>query len=944
MVSASNESVDSASHEEASPNSKTAEGWKQIGNEAYKDKDWYKAIKCYTSALQLCERTADIAVACLNNRAACHAQLKNHEQVIRDATEVIVLQPANTKALLRRMVAYDTLQKKDLALQDAASVLTMEPKNPHALQVVDKKRQSLTKKATDNCRRTPSGMPTETMCVFLMTEDRPLQCYSCLRSLRKHMKGVILNVHVFWQAADPKCFHSYQLLQTLPDTSRVQSGQVSWMEVSKGRFFDTFSRTINRISVEGLGHVLLLSDTVLFHTDVDASSALKLLSARKEAFSVRFDVNPRVDFFPEASRIISTPHMENFSGDENILLWTRWYDKSKQAFEAVPREMGWHAILDWTATMVRTTDIQHFFSALLPPIENATVLDEKAADWLSRRQRMKRSEVKHRSACYRRPVLVTIDPEELGDGAAAEALLRAHLLDRYGTPKNGGDKVECHGEFAKQLGWKVAEVSKYFEGIDTNPKFPLSMLGLLEPDRYRDCYFDSVRAPSKLATFGVPSPLSPPAPLVSWLVPVRNAESFILDCLGSMETQTAFNSGSYEIVLVEDGSDDGSLAVLRKYASKHSHVRVVENGVQMGVAGSLSEGWRKCRGDFVARLDSDDISEPDRLVKQLRYLDQHKTISVVGGRTRAFWTEERKFTIEKVTEKEDGRVVAVVWREFHGNQTSRMRHQITLQEKDASIELVDGPSEYHGCRVIRVAEESLILNPHRWRDAMRAAQRGNGEVIMQRTDPLEPPKGSTALHPTMVRASLLFEDCIAGTTATFRRADFPEEGPFQREESDTHWCWLGLEHRHAANIADSVVRVRRHEGQKCQRDHACMYESQCAAVQYHLTKVHGVDFNMRDAATTLRFRGPTSADQGEKVLVVLKAVENNLIAEFLRPQDEQARGEFWKDFIRGREVALERGLVQLRMRFKELSDKIAEVITSVPEHEPREHRSRTPPR
>ncbi|CAE8705473.1 unnamed protein product, partial [Polarella glacialis] len=288
-----------------------------------------------------------------NNRAACHAQLKEHLAVIRDATEVIRRQPANVKALLRRMVALDSLGNRiEEALKDASAVLTMEPQNQHALKVVEKKRRSLTKKVSDALPAFRPG-PRESIAVFLFTEDRPLQCYACLRSLHKHLKGASPNVTVFWQASEKSCFHSYQLLQSLPETNESQYGKVVWSEVSKGQLFPAFSRAVNRLSADGLRYLLLLSDTAVFHSDTDMSAAAAVLSERHEVFAVRLDLNPRIECFPSSNLCASAPLLQPFAADPRLLLWKRWFDSGKQAFESVPRESGWDEILNWTASLVR---------------------------------------------------------------------------------------------------------------------------------------------------------------------------------------------------------------------------------------------------------------------------------------------------------------------------------------------------------------------------------------------------------------------------------------------------------------------------------------------------------------------------------------------------------------------------------------------------------------
>lgn len=915
----------------------SAEVWKQRGGEAYKAKDWPEAVRCYSEALQ-CEGEGDVVVACLNNRSACHAQLGDHAAVVADATAVVKRQPANIKALFRRMVALEALGQQEAALADAASVLTMEPKNAQALQVVANKRQSLTRKEGRGGPGSagPARLPTQTLCILLFTEDRPLQCYACLKSLRRHMKNAILNVHVFWQASGKPHLQSYQLLQGLHDTSRLPNGRVSWVDVSGGKLFQTFSRSVNRLSVEGQQHVLLLSDSVVFHSDVDASAAMTVLNERHEAFTFRLDVNPRIDYFPEADLYASAPQLQHFASDPRVLLWTRWYDASKPAYEAVPREAGWDSILDWTATVVRVEHVQHFFSALLPPLESVAELDRKAADWLSRRQRMKRSEISHRSACFAAPVLVALDPEDFGPDA--DRALRSHLLRRFG-PGAGSERL---GELAAQLKWRPQEVLDYFQGADAGTDAE-AFGGLLAPECYREQYLRSVKVPVRLPPCRLPAALNPPGPLVTWLVPVRNAEGFASDCVASMLSQVGLGAGSYELVLVDDGSDDGTLALLRRLASEHPCIRLVENGVQLGVGGALREGWAQCRGDFVARLDADDEAEVDRLVKQLRYLEQHPTLSVLGGRTRSFWTEPRKCTIERTTEKEDGRVVAVAWREFVGNQTSRQREQLTFSERGGEVVVTEGSAEYLGSRVVRVGEVLLPLSPDKWRAALHAAQGGVAEVILHRRDPLEPPRGSRMLHPVLVRAMLLFEDCISETTATLRKSHFASGCPFQQEEAEGHWCWLSLSpNLHAANLADSLVRTRRHPGNRAQTSDSSIYASKCAAIQHHLTRVHGVDVDLHDSAALLHFRGPRTTDQGKKLLQVLAVVERSLFSELVHPR--QAKGDFWRDFVQGREAGLEKAVVGLRARFKALADEVSNAITSAPEHSPRHHRSRTPPR
>eukprot|EP00435_Cladocopium_sp_Y103_P043867 s2658_g12.t1 len=736
-----------------------------------------------------CPSDSELALTCLNNRAACFAQLKQHELVVRDTSEVLKQQPANIKALLRRMVAQDAAGRASEALQDASDVLTLEPKNHHALQVVARKRQSLNKKAVDLGAHVA---PEASVAAFLFTEDRPLQCYACLKSL-KHLRNARLNVIVFWQAAERSCIHSYQLLEALPEL-RLPNVEVAWQEVKKGQLFEKFSRSVGRLSVEGIRSLLILSDTAVFHTDADMSAATAVLSDRNDTFAVRLDLNPRVEFFPKSQLCASAPHLKPFANDGRLLLWTRSFDASKMAYEAVPRESGWDEILDWTATLVRAAQISHFFSALQgQDVQSLQQMDDKAADWLSRRQRMKRSEVSHRSACFCEPLLVTLDPKVFGSTLEADALLRWTLYDSW------KDRLP---RLAEKLRWSEAEVMDYFKGVGEGSR-TAALQCLLDPRRYKDYYLDTVQV-GLAPTTGLPQQLRD-APLVSWLVPARNCEFFILDCLRSIEKQVGLSPGCFEVVVVEDASEDRTDAVLHRFAETRPYVRIIESdGVQQGVGGSLQVGWSHCRGSYIARLDADDEAEADRLLKQLRFLEQHPEVSMVGGRTSFFFSEQRKFSVEKISQKEDGRVVAAVWREFHGQQTSRAREQICLVQRGEDVVVTDGPAEYSNCRLLRVGEESIAVNPDKWQQALLPF----AEVLLLRSDPCEPASGSRWQHPSLLRVASIFEDVLIGTTACFRRSHF-QECPFSREEAENHWLMVNLEpNQHAANLTDVLVRTR----------------------------------------------------------------------------------------------------------------------------------------
>ena len=93
-----------------------------------------------------------------------------------------------------------------------------------------------------------------------------------------------------------------------------------------------------------------------------------------------------------------------------------------------------------------------------------------------------------------------------------------------------------------------------------------------------------------------------------------------------------------EIILVQDGPlGDELLQVIDKWQAKLREVLVlISNEVNIGLTKSLNKGIRVAQGEYIARMDSDDISLPDRFLHQLKYLDEHPDISVLGGAIQEF--------------------------------------------------------------------------------------------------------------------------------------------------------------------------------------------------------------------------------------------------------------------------------------------------------------------
>jgi len=116
-------------------------------------------------------------------------------------------------------------------------------------------------------------------------------------------------------------------------------------------------------------------------------------------------------------------------------------------------------------------------------------------------------------------------------------------------------------------------------------------------------------------------------PRVSCLLPVYNGEAFLREAIRSIQAQSFTD---FEIVVVDDGSTDGTPEILAQLASDDPRIRVRRqpNG---GIVAALNAGIELCRGEFIARMDADDIALPDRFEVQVRHLEAHPGCVLVGG-------------------------------------------------------------------------------------------------------------------------------------------------------------------------------------------------------------------------------------------------------------------------------------------------------------------------
>lgn len=118
------------------------------------------------------------------------------------------------------------------------------------------------------------------------------------------------------------------------------------------------------------------------------------------------------------------------------------------------------------------------------------------------------------------------------------------------------------------------------------------------------------------------------SPLVTILMSVKDGGPFFGMALRSIQQQTMEN---WELLLVDDGSTEGSLQRARDFAAAEPRVRLIENETNIGLAASLNRVVDLARAPFLARMDADDISLPHRLEKQLQHFAADPDLGLLGS-------------------------------------------------------------------------------------------------------------------------------------------------------------------------------------------------------------------------------------------------------------------------------------------------------------------------
>ena len=147
-------------------------------------------------------------------------------------------------------------------------------------------------------------------------------------------------------------------------------------------------------------------------------------------------------------------------------------------------------------------------------------------------------------------------------------------------------------------------------------------------------------------------------PTISVLMPAYNAADYIQEAIDSILNQTC---ADFEFVIINDGSSDNTEDIILGY--KDERIKYYKNDNNLGIVKTLNRGLDLCSGKYIARMDADDISYPERLRKQMQYMEVNPHV-VACGCLYAIYGKEHLGAVDVATSAEDIRMETALYCQF----------------------------------------------------------------------------------------------------------------------------------------------------------------------------------------------------------------------------------------------------------------------------------------
>jgi len=199
-------------------------------------------------------------------------------------------------------------------------------------------------------------------------------------------------------------------------------------------------------------------------------------------------------------------------------------------------------------------------------------------------------------------------------------------------------------------------------------------------------------------------------PRISVIMPAYNAQQFLEESISSILKQTFTD---FELLIGDDGSTDRTEEIIRSF--RDERITVIRNEKNLGIVPTLNKLIEASRGEYIARQDSDDISLPSRLEKQVRFLDKHPETGLCG--TNMTWFGSKRKRLFMPLRDEDIKVYMLVNNPVC-QPTIMIRKSSLKKYFDPSLEVAEDYALcYELSKTSKLANLSDSLLNYRWHNA-----------------------------------------------------------------------------------------------------------------------------------------------------------------------------------------------------------------------------------
>ncbi|MEX2006657.1 MAG: glycosyltransferase [Candidatus Saccharimonadales bacterium] len=220
------------------------------------------------------------------------------------------------------------------------------------------------------------------------------------------------------------------------------------------------------------------------------------------------------------------------------------------------------------------------------------------------------------------------------------------------------------------------------------------------------------------------------SPKVTVLMPVYNGQRYLKQAIEGILNQTYKD---FEFLIIDDGSTDKSKSIIRRYAKKDPRIRLISRP-NKGLVATLNEGLDKASGEYIARMDCDDISLKKRLKIEVEYLDANPDVALVGSNYTIVDEHGKRLVDTNVfTHPDDLKLCLVTCNQYgHGSVMIRKSALNKVGNYDKGVGHLEDYDLW--IRISHVAKVANIEEPlYQWRKTADSITGANLELQIQQT-------------------------------------------------------------------------------------------------------------------------------------------------------------------------------------------------------------------